>query len=722
MSAKKKIAKLEALAREATSLRSVDLNGRPEFEVSKKVRLLDASCCGSLMKENRIQEEIILCGDKTDNLNGKLLSFRCKVMDLERTHHSLEVQNLALQELILKVEERIAVLELLLKGSKQQIGFHPEKEVQLKVREHTSKLESPIKKIITRDEVELPGETIKLMKSDGDNENAQIVCKVNALANFRDGEPARNKTKLRGEISGERKISDVRGNEEYLTSVREFYSSRRSSGCEKLEVRQFSDKRLSSNELSQRKDNVERIFSVDFHNLHVWDNSRSVEHQTHHRETLSKNRRSSELNSESEREVEKDGGTNTLGKFRTSKRFTVGKDHPPMPQNEEKLSAETNKEFATDNQASIKTEREAGIYRLSLGSEHSSDQMRMGTQFSGRSLEAKNDVGRRGQERASNFRVFITDRNFRHIEEREDCGPNVCSENMSVEQSGDVIYNFQALSSEVGTCHYEEGTLEGDLLKLRAKLSVLESYINKLIQEKSALLNELSETKETAEKKVLENAKFLFFLSNARNVKEEVSRKEANWKDQFLFESDSEYAADDFLKVEELATGSLGTAASMFQTDSRHLEEELIKLQANRHSHLESFLEESLRDKTALLAELYDTKSNNPGEESDHKYPFYSPSINGLEALVSCKSCEQTFQEGRIFLEISREICGEVRKFRELAADLQTKYTTCKTELEKQRKILSTVLSREEAAIRQAREDARELQLKLKKSHLDIVT
>ena len=620
MSAKKKIAKLEALAREATSLRGADLNGRPEFEVSKKVRLLDASCCGSLMKENRIQEEIILCADKTDNLNGKLLSFRCKVVDSERTHHSLEVQNLALQEHILKFEERIAVLELLLKGSKQQIGFHPEKgEVQLKVREYTSKLESQTKKILTRDEVELPGETIKLMKSDADNENAQIVCKVNALANFRDGETARNKTKFRRELCGERKISDVRGNEEYLTSVREFYSSRRSSGCEKLEVRQFSDKLLSSNELSQRKDNVERIFSVDFHTLHVWDKSRSVEHQTHHREKLSK------LNSESEREVEKDGSTNTLGKFRTSKRFIVGKDHPPKPQNEEKLSAETNKEFATDNQASIKTEREAGIYRLSLGSKHYSDQMRIGTQFSGRSLETNNDVGRRGQERASDFPLFITDRNFRHSEKREDSGPNDCSENLSVEQSGDVIYNSQVLGAEVGTCHYEEGTLEGDLLKLRAKLSVLESYINKLIQEKSALLNELSETKETAEKKVLENAKFLFFLSNARNVKEEVSRKEANWKDQFLFESDTEYAADGFHKVGELATRSLGTAASMSQTDSRHLEEELIKLQANRHSQLESFLEESLRDKTALLAELYDTKSSNPGEKSNHKYLFTAP-------------------------------------------------------------------------------------------------
>lgn len=620
VSAKKKIAKLEALAREATSLRGADLNGRPEFEVSKKVRLLDASCCGSLMKENRIQEEIILCADKTDNLNGKLLSFRCKVVDSERTHHSLEVQNLALQEHILKFEERIAVLELLLKGSKQQIGFHPEKgEVQLKVREYTSKLESQTKKILTRDEVELPGETIKLMKSDADNENAQIVCKVNALANFRDGETARNKTKFRRELCGERKISDVRGNEEYLTSVREFYSSRRSSGCEKLEVRQFSDKLLSSNELSQRKDNVERIFSVDFHTLHVWDKSRSVEHQTHHREKLSK------LNSESEREVEKDGSTNTLGKFRTSKRFIVGKDHPPKPQNEEKLSAETNKEFATDNQASIKTEREAGIYRLSLGSKHYSDQMRIGTQFSGRSLETNNDVGRRGQERASDFPLFITDRNFRHSEKREDSGPNDCSENLSVEQSGDVIYNSQVLGAEVGTCHYEEGTLEGDLLKLRAKLSVLESYINKLIQEKSALLNELSETKETAEKKVLENAKFLFFLSNARNVKEEVSRKEANWKDQFLFESDTEYAADGFHKVGELATRSLGTAASMSQTDSRHLEEELIKLQANRHSQLESFLEESLRDKTALLAELYDTKSSNPGEKSNHKYLFTAP-------------------------------------------------------------------------------------------------
>ena len=82
-----------------------------------------------------------------------------------------------------------------------------------------------------------------------------------------------------------------------------------------------------------------------------------------------------------------------------------------------------------------------------------------------------------------------------------------------------------------------------------------------------------------------------------------------------MFESDSEYAADDFHKVGELATGLQGTAASMFQTDSRHLEEELIKLQANRHSHLESFLEESLRDKTALLAELYDTKSSNLGKK-----------------------------------------------------------------------------------------------------------
>lgn len=617
VSAKKKIAKLEALAREATSLRSVDLNGRPEFEVSKKVRLLDASCSGSLMKENRIQEEIILCADKTDNLNGKLLSFRSKVVDSESTHQSLEVQKLALQEHILKVEERISVLELhLLRGSQQQIGFYPEKgEVQLKLdilesdsihrilqsekeslkrkltkmRENASKLESQIKKIITRDEVELPGETIKLVKSDADSENAQIICKVNALANFRDGETARNKTKLRREMSGERTVSDVIGNGEYISSVREFYLSRKSSGSEKLEVRQFSDKLLSSNELSQRKVNDERVRSVDFHNLHVWEKSRSVEHQTHHRETLSKNRKSSELNGESKREVEKGSSTNTRGKFRTSERFTVGKDHPPKPQNEEKLSAETNKEFVTDNQTSINTVRGDGVYRLSLGSKHYSDQMRMGTQFSDRSLpEAKNDVGRRGQERASNLRVFITDRNFCDSKKREDGGPNDCWGNLSVEQSGDVSCNFQTLSAEVGTCHYEEGTLEGDLLKLRAKLGVLESYINLLLQEKSALLNELSETEETAEKTVLENAKFLFFLSNAKNVKEGVSRKEANWKDQFLFESDSEYGVDNFHKIGELDIGLQGTAPSMFQTDSRHLEEELIKLQANRHSHLES--------------------------------------------------------------------------------------------------------------------------------------
>ena len=70
---------------------------------------------------------------------------------------------------------------------------------------------------------------------------------------------------------------------------------------------------------------------------------------------------------------------------------------------------------------------------------------------------------------------------------------------------------------------------------------------------------------------------------------------------------------------------------------------------------------------------------------------------------------------------ISTEISVEVRKFRELVADLQTKYTTNRSSF-LQLCFASTVLSREEAATRLAREDARELQQKLKKSHLDIVT
>jgi len=63
---------------------------------------------------------------------------------------------------------------------------------------------------------------------------------------------------------------------------------------------------------------------------------------------------------------------------------------------------------------------------------------------------------------------------------------------------------------------------------------------------------------------------------------------------------------------------------------------------------------------------------------------------------------------------------NEIRMLHEIAADLETKYATCKAELENQQDLITTIISREKAATRAAREDARDLRLELDESRHEI--
>ena len=742
VSAKRTIEKFESLARE-TSLERSDL--QPEFFVWRKIRRFDASCSKSLAKETRLQEDLSLCDDRTGKLGTELLSCQAKLTDLESAQLTLENKKLALQQELLKVEEKIAAIKLALRSVQEQSCFLDNGETQLKavvieyesrhailqserkslaeelakVRVEISTLESQINRL-TRDKIELSSEVVETMKAAqaSDQENAKILCGVNTFVNFPDGENPnkndRNETDLGKELN-ERKRSDKTGCDENANTVRVCNSSRSFSDRKRLIETSPDKTKPSSTESSGIQKDVETGNKLNADSSRVFDTSRSVNGENYKEESLHKTKLSSELSEARKVEKENQVNVNTLGEFGSSRRYLDGEYHKEKSRDKTKSSrvlSETKKDVDNTNQFSANTLREFGISRRFSDGENHEEKTKNKTESLTESSEAKKYVKERDQEKANDFRVFNTARNVSVGENREE----TTQKNRFFLEShshsfGDKSHKFHGFTADLATSHFEEGSLEGDLMKLRAKLSTLESYINKLIQEKGALLAELNRTKENAEKRDVENAKILRLLRSSKNLNEGGRRQEATRKDQFFFQTHNENTGDEIRKIKELTT-DLEAKYVICESDKKLLEDELLKLQANWISNFESYLHKLIRDKTALLAELSETK------ESDELRL-----INRSEDFASLENREETSQKERFFLQTHKEKSGdEVHKLRELAADLQTKYTTCKTELEKQKALIAAAISREEAATRAARESARELQLKLDESQLDIET
>jgi len=116
---------------------------------------------------------------------------------------------------------------------------------------------------------------------------------------------------------------------------------------------------------------------------------------------------------------------------------------------------------------------------------------------------------------------------------------------------------------------------------------------------------------------------------------------------------------------------------------------------------------------------LFQGKNELPAESKEMKKSDIES--NWGKRFTDGENRERSIPNQQFVLEARGEKSrDEIHKLHEVAADLETKYTTCKAELENQQNLITTVISREKAASRAAREAARYLQLQLDESRQEI--
>ena len=145
------------------------------------------------------------------------------------------------------------------------------------------------------------------------------------------------------------------------------------------------------------------------------------------------------------------------------------------------------------------------------------------------------------------------------------------------------------------------------------------------------------------------------------------------------------------------------------KSDKEDLEGESMKLR-EVISTPESQIDTLFKDKNELSAESKKTKKS----VAESNLEFGKRFIGGGNR-------ERSIPKQEFNLEAYDEkSTDEIRKLHEVAADLETKYATCKAELENQQNLVTTIISREKAVSRAAREAARDLQLQLDESRQEI--
>lgn len=230
------------------------------------------------------------------------------------------------------------------------------------------------------------------------------------------------------------------------------------------------------------------------------------------------------------------------------------------------------------------------------------------------------------------------------------------------------------------TCH-----LESHLLACDCRITDLETTNQSLENKKEALHRELLKTQE-------KNADFEIALESMQRERGDVINGEAQ-----LCAETNEYA----------------TRIRKLESEKEFLQAELMKLQ-EIITTLESQIDTVIHAKSELSPELREAKKSVKEGDADCASVFDKHFKDGGNR-------EKSTPNQHFILDTHREMStDEIRKLHEVATDLETKYATCKTELEKQQTLITTIISREKAASRAARETARDLQLQLDKSRLEI--
>lgn len=145
------------------------------------------------------------------------------------------------------------------------------------------------------------------------------------------------------------------------------------------------------------------------------------------------------------------------------------------------------------------------------------------------------------------------------------------------------------------------------------------------------------------------------------------------------------------------------------KSDKGYLQGELIKLREDI-STSKSQIDTLFQDKNELTAVSKETKKSDIGSNLEFRKRFRDGGNR-----------ERSIPNQHFILEAcDKKSTSEIRKLHEVAADLETKYATCKTELENQQDLITTIISREKAVSRAAREAARDLQVQLDESRQEI--
>ncbi|XP_044180881.1 uncharacterized protein LOC122962043 [Acropora millepora] len=309
-----------------------------------------------------------------------------------------------------------------------------------------------------------------------------------------------------------------------------------------------------------------------------------------------------------------------------------------------------------------------------------------------------------------------------------------------------VIADLEAKSVN---CEKEEDLFEVDVMKFRSKISLLESYIYSLIEEKRQELAELNTTKgevdgssgivddksfsrlqirTEVENQQQETQNFECSLetlngTELNTTKEEIDassgivhdksfsrlairtevenqQKQETPNFECSLETISGTCSDEFNAKHQIFESEFTVLPPSMHTSGKSVNDELTKLQENPASELESYAEKLIPNEKDFLID-FEEMQKVPSERCEQEVS----SENFVENNEEFAQKNQGFPE---------DFGDEIHRLWEQIKYLQAKYNTCKTELENQRALVSSIVTRDEYTTRAVMALTREYLLKLR--------
>jgi len=309
-----------------------------------------------------------------------------------------------------------------------------------------------------------------------------------------------------------------------------------------------------------------------------------------------------------------------------------------------------------------------------------------------------------------------------------------------------VIADLEAKSVN---CEKEEDLFEVAVMEFRSKISLLESYIYSLIEEKRQVLAELNTTKGEvdASSGIVDDKSFsrLQIRTEVENQQQETQNFEGSLETlngtelnttkeeidassgivhdksfsrlairtevenqqkqetpnfECSLETLSGTCTDEFNAKYQIFESEFTVLPPSMHTSDTSVNDQLTKLQENPASELESYAEKLIPNEKDFLMD-FEEMQKFPSERCEQEVSSENVVENNEEFALKKQGFPEDFGD-------------EIHRLWEHVKYLQAKYNTCKTELENQRALVSSIVTRDEYTTRAVMELTREYLLKLR--------